>query len=192
MPLVVSLGKVMKEVLSSEINAFKPGWRVALSGPFRELISKLKLNLDGRPFYPSSESVFRVFKELDIADVKVIIVGQDPYPNEGHANGLAFAVNNNVRPLPRSLSNIFRAAGVDSQKRSGDLSAWVYQGVFLLNRILTVKPGIPGSHSGVGWEDFTDEVIRILNRDREGLVFMLWGVKAQTVEKLINSENIIS
>jgi uracil-DNA glycosylase len=141
----------------------------------------------GRPFTPDPERVFAALA-MPLADVRVLIVGQDPYPTPGHAIGLAFAVDRAVRPLPRSLVNILTELEADvgvARPAHGDLSAWLGQGVLLLNRVLTVAHGRPGSHRGKGWEDVTDAVIDglLAERARRGqpLVALLWGRDAQTL-----------
>ena len=139
----------------------------------------------GRGYLPAGDAVFRAFEE-SLANVKVLIVGQDPYPTVGHPIGLSFAVNPDVRPLPRSLANIYRELyddlGVEPAPH-GDLRAWQRQGVMLLNRVLTVSPGSPGSHRGAGWEDITDHAIRVLARRGGPLVAILWGRQAQALAR---------
>ncbi len=141
----------------------------------------------GRPFAPDPDRVFAALA-MPLTDVRVLIVGQDPYPTPGHAIGLAFAVDRAVRPLPRSLVNILTELEADAgvaRPAHGDLSAWVGQGVLLLNRVLTVAHSRPGSHRGKGWEDVTDAVIDglLVERARLGqpLVALLWGRDAQTL-----------
>ena len=138
-----------------------------------------------RGYLPAGNAVFRAFEE-PLANVKVLIVGQDPYPTVGHPIGLSFAVDPHVRPLPRSLANIYRELyddlGVEPAQH-GDLQAWQRQGVMLLNRVLTVSPGAPGSHRGAGWEDITDHAIRVLARRGGPLVAILWGRQAQSLAR---------
>jgi len=113
--------------------------------------------------------------------VKVVILGQDPYPTRGHAEGLCFSVNENVRPFPKSLVNIFKELQHDLDTpfpENGSLIRWAEQGVLLLNAVLTVQEGKPESHARKGWEQFTDEVIRVLNERKSGIVYLLWGAKA--------------
>lgn len=127
--------------------------------------------------YPAPKNIFRAFDETPFQDVKVVILGQDPYHGEGQANGLCFAVNPGVRPPP-SLQNIFKELESDlghPVSRDPDLSRWANQGVLLLNATLTVNAKTPGSHQGRGWEQFTDAAIKKLNDERENLVFILWG-----------------
>ena len=123
-------------------------------------------------------------------EVRVLVVGQDPYPTAGHAVGLSFSVAPEVRPLPRSLVNIFREYADDlghSLPSSGDLTPWATRGVLLLNRVLTVEPGRPGSHRGQGWEEVTEQAIRALvARDTEPMVAILWGRDARTLCPLLS------
>jgi uracil-DNA glycosylase len=137
----------------------------------------------GRGYLPAGRHVLRAF-ERPLADVRVLIVGQDPYPTPGHPVGLSFSVAPEVRPIPRSLQNIYRELQDDlgiEPTRSGDLSRWADNGVLLLNRVLTVRPGAPGSHRGKGWEAVTDRAIAALMERDAPLVAILWGRDAQTL-----------
>jgi uracil-DNA glycosylase len=137
----------------------------------------------GRGYLPPGDRVLRAFQR-PLADVRVLIVGQDPYPTPGHAVGLSFAVHPDTRPLPRSLQNIFREYTADLGRPApphGDLSAWADEGVLLLNRVLTVRPGAPGSHRGRGWEAVTDRAIAALVERGGPLVAILWGRDAQSL-----------
>lgn len=141
----------------------------------------------GRGYLPAGEHVLRAFTR-PLAQVKVLIVGQDPYPTVGHAMGLSFSVQSDVRPLPRSLVNIFTELGTDlglPPPVSGDLSPWADAGVLLLNRSLTVQPGKPASHRGKGWEAVTDQAIRALVARDQPLVAILWGRDAQSMRPLL-------
>lgn len=135
----------------------------------------------GAAIYPPWETVFAALNEVPPAKVRVVILGQDPYHNPRQAQGLCFSVNRGV-PIPPSLRNIFlelhRDLGIQVPDQ-GCLTAWVKQGVLLLNSVLTVEHKQPGSHAGQGWEQFTDRVIRILSDGEQPLVFMLWGAQAQ-------------
>lgn len=148
----------------------------------------------GRTFLPSGDLILRAFA-TPLQSVRVLIVGQDPYPTPGHAVGLAFSVDRRVRPLPRSLANIYRELEDDLGVRPpphGDLSAWSERGVLLLNRSLTVQPGLPGSHRGRGWEEFTDSAITAL-ADRGGpLVAILWGRDAQSLRPALRDVPVIA
>ena len=162
-----------------------PGWAEVLA-PVADRIAELGEFLRseraaGRTFAPAGDRVFAALA-MPFDAVRVLVVGQDPYPTPGHAIGLAFAVDRGVRPLPPSLANIHAEYAADlglPAPSHGDLSAWVAQGVLLLNRCLTVRPGAPGSHRGRGWEEVTDAVVAgLLTRDRP-LVALLWGRDAQ-------------
>jgi uracil-DNA glycosylase len=141
----------------------------------------------GHSYLPAGPDILRAFRE-PMATVRVLIVGQDPYPTPGHPMGLSFSVDAHVRPLPPSLGNIFRELHDDlgiPPSPHGDLSAWAAQGVLLLNRVLTVRAGSPASHRGRGWEKVTEQAIRALV-DRGGpLVAILWGRDAQTLKPLL-------
>lgn len=147
----------------------------------------------GRRYLPAGDHVLRAFQR-PLADVRVLIVGQDPYPTPGHPIGLSFAVDQHVRPLPRSLSNIYRELHDDlgiPPAPHGDLSAWSDQGVMLLNRVLTVAPGSPASHRGWGWEKVTEHAIRQLVARDGALVAILWGRDAATLRPLLGATPII-
>lgn len=157
---------------------------------FKNLINFIKLEYKNKIIYPEKKYIFRVFKKLTYSDVKVVILGQDPYHTKGMANGFSFSVNEGVR-IPPSLKNIFlelkEDLNIDNLLIHGDLSNWVNQGVFLLNSTLTVEASKPNSHSNIGWQIFTDEVISILNKRDKPLVFILWGNNAKQKKSLINS-----
>ena len=124
-----------------------------------------------------------------------MILGQDPYPTAGHANGLAFSVKSNIKPLPKSLQNIFKEIEIEycfNGIQKGDLTKWASQGVLLLNNVLTVREGSPDSHKDIGWEVFTNNVLNLLNDSKEGIVYMLWGKNAQKKGALIDeSKNLV-
>jgi uracil-DNA glycosylase len=141
----------------------------------------------GHPYLPAGPNILRAFRE-PMANVRVLIVGQDPYPTPGHPMGLSFSVDAHVRPLPPSLFNIFRELQEDlgiEPSPHGDLSAWAAQGVLLLNRVLTVRAGTPASHRGRGWEKVTEQAIRALVERGGPLVAVLWGRDAQTLKPLL-------
>jgi len=142
----------------------------------------------GRRYLPAGTNILRAFTQ-PFDQVRVLIVGQDPYPTPGHAVGLSFSVEPGVRPLPRSLVNIFREYRDDLSLPSpsnGDLSAWAARGVLLLTRVLTVEPGRPGSHRGKGWEQVTEQAIRALvARPAQPLVAILWGRDAGTLRPML-------
>lgn len=141
----------------------------------------------GRGYLPAADQVLRAFTR-PLADVRVLIVGQDPYPTPGHPIGLSFAVERDVRPLPRSLLNIYKELEHDlsiPRASHGDLSAWQDQGVLLLNRVLTVTPGAPASHRRHGWEEITELALRALVARGGPLVAILWGREAQSLIPLL-------
>lgn len=158
-------------------------WKEQLSGEFEkkyfaDLTDFVKKEYQEGAVYPAPKNIFRAFDLCPFDKVKVVILGQDPYHGPGQANGLCFAVNEGVS-LPPSLQNIFKEIendlGRPLEHRSGDLSRWAEQGVLLLNATLTVRARTAGSHQNKGWEAFTDAVIHTLSKNRENLVFMLWG-----------------
>jgi uracil-DNA glycosylase len=148
---------------------------------------------EGRGYLPAGENVLRAFR-APLRDVRVLIVGQDPYPTPGHPIGLSFAVEKHVRPVPRSLQNIYRELADDlgvTPPEHGDLSAWTDNGVLLLNRVLTVRPGEAASHRGKGWEAVTDHAIRTLVARDQPLVAILWGKDAQGLKPLLGDTPVI-
>ena len=164
------------------------GWAEALepvSARIAELGDFLRAEVQaGRGYLPAGPNVLRAFVQ-PLKDVRVLIVGQDPYPTPGHAVGLSFSVEPDVRPFPGSLLNIFKELVSDldvPMPSTGDLSPWADRGVLLLNRVLTVQPGQPGSHRGKGWEEVTDQAIRALVDRDEPLVAILWGRDAQNLK----------
>ena len=179
----------MAEPLRSIVD---PGWADALepvAGRIAGMGDFLRAEVAaGRRYLPAGENVLRAFKQ-PFAAVRVLIVGQDPYPTPGYAVGLSFSVAPDVRRLPGSLVNIFREYSEDlgyPTPTTGDLTPWAERGVLLLNRVLTVQPGKPGSHRGKGWEEVTDQAIRALAaRKTEPLVAILWGRDARTLAPLL-------
>ena len=141
--------------------------------------------------YPPYEEIFNAFKLTPLSEVKVVILGQDPYHEPGQAHGLAFSTPEG-RPIPRSLKNIFKEINEEygyPVPESGCLESWAKQGVFLLNTVLTVEKGNANSHSKCGWQTFTDNVIRILDGQEQPIVFLLWGKQAEKKKELINNPN---
>lgn len=136
--------------------------------------------------YPPHNMIFNAFKLTEYEDVKVVILGQDPYHGEGQANGLAFSVNEGVTPPP-SLKNIFKEIGCDT--KNGDLTYLAKQGVLLLNSVLTVRKGEPNSHKDIGWEIFTQRIIKCLNHRDTPIVFLLWGNYAKKMKQLITNKS---
>ncbi len=181
----------------AEAGMIDPGWAAALA-PVAPQIAAIGERLRaetaaGRGYLPAGDRVLRAFsRPLDA--VRVLIVGQDPYPTPGHPIGLSFAVDAHVRPLPRSLSNIYQELEADlgiPRAPHGDLSAWADQGVMLLNRVLTVTPGAPASHRGWGWEAVTEHAIRTLVARDQPLVAILWGRDAGNLRPLLGETPII-
>ncbi len=166
-------------------------WAEALA-PVDDVIARMGVFLReelaaGRTYLPSGERILRAF-ERPLADVRVLVVGQDPYPTPGHAVGLSFSVAPDVRPLPRSLVNIFRELYDDlgvGPPSNGDLTPWADQGVLLLNRVLTVAPGAAGSHRGRGWEAVTECAITALAKRGGPLAAILWGRDAQGLKPML-------
>lgn len=155
---------------------------------FDELTSFVRHQYQTTTVFPPPKLVFNAFDHCLFEDVKVVILGQDPYHNVGQANGLAFSVNAGVK-LPPSLQNIYKEIKADIgelKSTDGDLTAWANQGVLLLNATLTVQAHTPGSLQNKGWERFTDAVIEIINREKSGVVFMLWGSYARAKGEIID------
>lgn len=160
----------------------EPSWKDALQAEFGKeyfaaLTAFVKNEYKAGAVYPAPKNIFRAFDLTPFNDVRVVILGQDPYHGTGQANGLCFAVGSGVA-LPPSLQNIYKEVEADLgvvPERSGDLERWAKQGVLLLNATLTVRASTPGSHQGKGWEQFTDAAIRALSDQKEKLVFILWG-----------------
>lgn len=163
----VKIEKSWKKYLSEEFN----------EQYFKDLTSFVRAEYTRATVYPHPKNIFRAFDETPFDQVKVVILGQDPYHGRGQANGLCFAVNPEVK-VPPSLQNIFKELESDlghAVNRDPDLVRWAKQGVLLLNSTLTVNAGSAGSHQGKGWEQFTDAAIKKLNNEKEHLVFILWG-----------------
>ncbi len=174
----IKLESSWKKVLVNEFNR-----------PYFEALSNfVKHEYASSTIFPHPKNIFRALDLCPFDKVKVVIIGQDPYHGVGQANGLCFAVNENM-PLPPSLINIFKEIESDlgvKPNLNGDLSRWARQGVLLLNATLTVRANRAGSHQGKGWEEFTDAIIRKLSDKREGLVFILWGIYAKKKGIVIN------
>lgn len=157
---------------------------------FEELIGFVKQEYATSQVFPAGRNIFRAFDKCPFDNVKVVIIGQDPYHGDGQANGLCFSVNEGV-PFPPSLKNIFKEVHDDVGApipTSGDLDRWAEQGVLLLNSVLTVKAHNAASHAGRGWERFTDAVVRAIAERKEGVVYMLWGSYAQRKGAIANPE----
>jgi len=150
---------------------------------FLSLMKFINQEYKTKTIYPKSNKVFKALELTKLSDVKVVILGQDPYHEQGQASGLAFSVPSNIALLP-SLKNIYEE--LKKESIDGDLSSWAKQGVLLLNSILTVVDGQAASHSNKGWEDFTDRIIKLVSDKNQSVVFMLWGNYAQTKKSLID------
>lgn len=174
-----------------------PGWGEALAPVSANITAMGDFLRDevtaGRGYLPPGPDVLAAF-QTPLASVRVLIVGQDPYPTPGHAMGLSFSVRPDVKPIPRSLANIFRELCDDTGSMpptTGDLRPWTERGVMLLNRVLTVRPGSPGSHRRVGWESITDAAISALVARNSPLVAILWGRQAQELRPLLGQTPIV-
>ena len=169
-------------------------WKNALAAEFEkpyfsQLVSKVKKAYQTKDVWPKGAAIFNAFDKCPLPEVRVVILGQDPYPTPGHAHGLCFSVPNNVQPLAKSLQNIFKEIKDDlgiEIPENGNLERWAEQGVFLLNTVLTVNAFEANSHKDFGWQLFTDEVIKTISTERTGVIFMLWGSQAQKKAELID------
>ena len=179
-------------MIVSELNSWSNLLGKELQKPYFKLLKnnlKSFFSNHNTKVFPAEDEVFNAFKLCDFNQVKVVILGQDPYPTQGHAHGLSFSVKEHIKPLPKSLNNIFKALSNDLEQAPpthGDLTRWAEQGVLLLNAVLTVEEGKPDSHKGIGWEQFSNAVIQNLSNEKQHLVFLLWGAKAQAKRDLID------
>jgi uracil-DNA glycosylase len=179
--------------------AISGGWAEALKGEFRkpyykELYQTVLSEYNSRVIYPPSADIFNAFAYTPLENVKAVILGQDPYHEEGQANGLCFSVHRGIR-IPPSLVNIYKELHDDlgyEIPSSGDLTHWAEQGVLLLNTVLTVRAHQANSHKGIGWETFTDAAIEVLARQSRPMVFILWGSQARKKREMItNPEHFV-
>ena len=177
----------------------EPSWKKYLESEFdkpywNNLTAFIKDQYRQKKIYPPGKNIFRAFNLSPFDQIKVVIIGQDPYHGPGQANGLCFSVNDKI-PLPPSLKNIYQEIQNDlgiTPYSSGDLTRWANQGVLMLNSVLTVAAGLPASHSGKGWEEFTDAAIQSLNKNRSNIVYLLWGKYAQNKGSVINqNQNLV-
>jgi len=175
----VKINESWKKLLDSEFN----------SEYFKNLIAFIKEDYSKTACHPKGSKIFNAFEFCPISNLKVVIIGQDPYHGAGQANGLCFSVNKGM-PHPPSLINIFKEIEVDLgfkfKNNNGDLSKWAEQGVMLLNATLTVRQNLAGSHQNKGWEIFTDKVIEVISNETNNTVFLLWGSFAKQKKKLID------
>lgn len=170
-----------------------PSWHTQLEKEFekqyfKDLTDFVRKEYQTKRIYPPGSLIFNAFNVCPFSNVKVVLLGQDPYHGPNQAHGLCFSVNDKI-PLPPSLQNIYKEIESDLNIKTyttGNLERWAKQGIFLLNATLTVQSGMAGSHQGKGWETFTDAVIKILSQEKEHLVFLLWGSYAQQKASLID------
>lgn len=181
--MFVNLEKSWEMQLQSEVN----------KDYFQELLKKVETEYAIHECYPPKELIFNAFNSCAFDDVKVVVIGQDPYHGEGEANGLAFSVNDGVK-IPPSLRNIYREINSEFdyilepiEQTSGNLERWAKQGVLLLNATLTVQKNTPNSHKHLHWQQFTDRVIQTISNEKENVVFLLWGAFAQKKASLIDA-----
>jgi uracil-DNA glycosylase len=175
--------------------ALEKSWKAVLNEEFKkpyfsELTKFVKNEYQTQTCYPPGNEIFAAFDHCPVGDLKVVILGQDPYHGPGQANGLCFSVRDSVK-MPPSLVNIFREIEEDLDKsvpETGNLERWAKQGVLLLNTTLSVREFQAGSHQKKGWEKFTDQVIRKISEHNKDIVFMLWGSYAKQKEKLIDEK----
>ena len=192
-PVLAGRLRYFLDVTEPLTNIVEAGWADALA-PVQDQIARAGVFLReqiaaGKRYLPAGDQVLRAFKQ-PFADVRVLIMGQDPYPTPGHPVGLSFSVDPSVKRLPGSLVNIFREYSQDlgyPPPSNGDLTPWTERGVLLLNRVLTVEPGKPGSHRGKGWEEVTEQAIRALAERDAPLVAILWGRDARNLAPLLGS-----
>ena len=180
MQLIDYLDAVWKDILEQE----------DCTNLLKNIDSKLYEEIHKHKVFPALESIFKTFNVVALNDIKVVILGQDPYHGDYQANGLCFSVPNGMT-LPPSLKNIYKEInfnmGCSMNEKNGDLTPWAQQGVFLLNTILTVRAHQPASHKNMGWELFTDKIISILSERCNNLIFLLWGSFAQSKKNLIDT-----
>lgn len=179
------------------IQYLSPSWQIILADEFKKsyfqnlvaFVQSQRKQFFGSVF-PAENQTFQALNLCEFEKIKVVILGQDPYPTKGHANGLSFSIQPTVFPFPKSLQNIFKELKLNYPEKdilNGDLTSWAGQGVLLLNTTLTVQEGIPNSHAKKGWEIFTDEIICKISQDQTNVVFLLFGKNAHSKENLIDS-----
>lgn len=187
----------MLETIEQQIGDWKYFLAEEIRAPyFLELNERIIAERASTSILPEQHDIYNAFGKCPIDKLKVIIVGQDPYPTRGHANGLAFSVSNNVQPLAKSLQNIFKELASDLKypiRETGDLTSWAEQGVLLLNTVLTVEESKADSHKNYGWQNFTDSVLIKIAKEKKGCVFILWGNSAQAKAGILplNSSHLI-
>lgn len=172
-------------------------WKSALKETFerpyfKTLMDQVDSSYASNDVWPKRGEIFNAFHKCPLKEVKVVILGQDPYPTPGHAHGLCFSVPDTIQPLAKSLQNIFKEIQSDlgiPLPVHGNIERWAKQGVLLLNSVLTVNAHDPNSHKKFGWETFTDEVTKTISEKQQGVVFLLWGAQAQHKKHLIDPSN---
>ena len=177
----------MKELLEAS-------WKKVLSAEFEkpyfvDLTAKVSTAYASKDIWPKKEQLFNAFNSCTFEDVKLVILGQDPFPTPGHAHGLCFSNPENINPFSKSLQNIFKEITTDLKQKPpkhGNLQEWANQGVLLLNTVLTVEAHEANSHKNFGWQKFTDEVIKKISAEKNNVVFLLWGAQAQKKIELID------
>ena len=176
----VNIADSWKDVLNEEFN----------KEYFEQLVAFVKQEYANYHCLPKGNEIFNALNIMSFDKVRVVIMGQDPYPTQGHAHGLCFSVQEHVKPFPPSLKNIFKEIKNDLKAETpenGNLLRWATQGVLLLNAVLTVRSSMPRSHQGKGWERFTNSIIEKLSSENENIVFMLWGGDARKKKKFIDT-----
>jgi uracil-DNA glycosylase len=174
----------------------EPSWKKEMAADFEAdyfetLVDKVKTAYSNNDVWPKGKDIFSAFDYCKFDNVKIVILGQDPYPTPGHAHGLCFSVEESVKPFPKSLNNIFKEINEDlniSPPENGSLIRWAKQGVLLLNTVLTVNAHEANSHKSFGWQTFTNNVITKISEKKEGVVFLLWGAQAQKKAELIDNQ----
>lgn len=173
----------------------EPSWKSILAEEFEkeyfhQLVKKVKTAYQTQEIWPKGQDIFNAFNHCPFDQLKVVILGQDPYPTPGHAHGLCFSVHEKVKPLPKSLNNIFKEIKSDlniDPPENGNLERWAKQGVFLLNTVLTVEAHNANAHRNFGWQEFTDTVIQKIASHKNGIIFILWGSQAHKKQELIDT-----
>lgn len=160
---------------------------------FQSILSRIEKDYRNKNIFPDKNQIFKVLS-YPLNTISVVIIGQDPYPTRGYANGLSFSVDPSIYPYPKSLLNIFKEVLQEYPEtwiENGDLTRWSSQGVFLLNTILTVQEGTPLSHKNIGWEIFTENVLKHITQNQNGIAFLLWGKNAHAFESIVPEGNLI-
>jgi uracil-DNA glycosylase len=179
-------------------SSIHPSWLTFLDSQkkqpyFQSILSRIEKDYRNKNIFPDKNQIFKVLS-YPLNTISVVIIGQDPYPTRGYANGLSFSVDPSIYPYPKSLLNIFKEVLQEYPEtwiENGDLTRWSSQGVFLLNTILTVQEGTPLSHKNIGWEIFTENVLKHITQNQKGIAFLLWGKNAHIFESIVPEGNLI-